>query len=53
MRRQLAFMLARHQVYIDMNEVPEQYAADIDEDERETLAQLMSNVSVVDHFCLC
>jgi hypothetical protein len=37
-------MLARQQVFLDLDNPSEEYADSIEEDERETLAQLMSNV---------
>ncbi len=46
-RRQLGYMIARQQVLIDLEDPPQEYSDDIiPEDEREVLAQIMSNVRV-------
>jgi len=42
-RRQLAFMLARQQVFIDFDNPVGNYENDIDDEEREVLRELMSN----------
>ena len=43
-RRQLAFMLARQQVFIDIDTPKGTYDGDIEDDEKEILRELMSNV---------
>ena len=43
-RRQMAFMLARQQVFIDIDAPKGWYAGDIEDDEKEILRELMSNV---------